>query len=128
MKTTLKLEEMAMFAISVYIYSMLGYSWWLFALLILAPDISMVGYLVNPRVGAISYNIFHHKGVALLTVALGLAFSMNELLLMGVILFAHASMDRIMGYGLKYPDSFHHSHLGWIGPKHKEFSSFSENR
>lgn len=125
MKNSLRLEEIAMFAISLYAYAILGYSWWLFVLLILAPDISMLGYLVNPKAGAVAYNIFHHKGVALLIVALGLTFSVNVLLLAGVILFAHASMDRIMGYGLKYYDSFHHTHLGWIGPKHKDTA---ENR
>ena len=33
----------------------------------------------------------------------------------GLILFGHSSMDRILGYGLKYPDSFEHTHLGMIG-------------
>ena len=33
----------------------------------------------------------------------------------GIILFTHSNMDRILGYGLKYPDDFKHTHLGWIG-------------
>ena len=115
MKITLQLEELAMFAASIFVFSEMNFAWWFYPAFILAPDLSMLGYLINTKAGAISYNFFHHKGIALLTVASGIYFSNNELMLAGIILFGHSSMDRILGYGLKYPDSFQHTHLGWIG-------------
>jgi hypothetical protein len=114
MKTVLKLEEAAMTAVALYFLTLhsLGLSAWLWALLFFAPDISMVGYLVHKRVGAFTYNLFHHKGVALLLAAMGF-FMHNEVMLsIGVLLFAHASFDRIWGYGLKYASGFKDTHLG----------------
>lgn len=83
-------------------------------MLILAPDIGMLGYIAGPRTGAFTYNLFHHKAVAVIILCLGWYFSNDWTLLSGIILFGHSSMDRIFGYGLKYPDSFHHTHLGWL--------------
>ncbi len=104
-----------MLGISIFVFLGMAYHWWLYPAFILAPDLSMLGYLINTRVGAISYNLFHHKGIALLLFATGMYFLNEELIFSGIILFGHSSMDRILGYGLKYPDSFHHTHLGWIG-------------
>ena len=117
MKNILKLEELGMFCLSIILYNMLGYSWWLYVLLILTPDISMLGYLVNPKAGSITYNIFHHKGIAVLIYLIGM-FSFNyPLVVAGIILFGHSSMDRFLGFGLKYGDAFKHTHLGAIGEK-----------
>jgi hypothetical protein len=112
MKAILKLEELAMFAVSIYLFSLLPYAWWVFPALLLTPDIGMLGYGWNAKVGAWVYNIFHHKGLAILIGALGLVGNIQVLILPGVILFAHACFDRILGYGLKYNDSFTHTHLG----------------
>ncbi len=115
MKITLKLEELAMFAISFYFVAQLPYAWWWFAALFLTPDLSMLSYLVSPKIGAMSYNIFHHKGIAIALVAIGIGLASSAVLFAGILLFAHASFDRMLGYGLKYPDSFTHTHLGNIG-------------
>lgn len=115
MKNILRLEEAAQFAACCYLFNLTGFSWWWFAALILAPDLSMLGYLINTRVGAITYNIAHHKALALAVFAIGIFMFLPWLKLAGIILFAHSSMDRMLGYGLKYPDSFHNTHLGWIG-------------
>lgn len=112
MKNILKLEEAAMFVASIYGFNLLGYAWWVYAALILTPDIGMLGYLVNKKVGAITYNIFHHKALAIVVAALGLLLCNNPLLLAGIILFGHAAMDRMMGYGLKFYTGFKHTHLG----------------
>ena len=77
----------------------------------------MLGYLVNPKVGAISYNIFHHKAIAIAIGLAGFYFDNPLLILIGVILFSHASFDRIFGYGLKFQDDFKNTHLGKIGNK-----------
>lgn len=112
MQNSIKLEELAMFLISILLFNQLDYVWWVYLAFILTPDIGMVGYVVNTRLGAISYNLFHHKGVAILVGCLGWYLAVPELQLAGIILFGHASMDRIFGYGLKYPDNFKHTHLG----------------
>lgn len=115
MKNLLRLEELSMFLLGLLLFAALDYAWWIFPLLILAPDISMAGYLGGNRIGAFTYNLFHHKGVAVGVYLLGSWFQLPEAMLAGVILFSHASMDRIFGYGLKYTDAFKHTHLGWIG-------------
>ncbi len=115
MKNILKLEELGMFAFSILLFTMLGYSWWLFLLLILAPDISMFGYLINPKVGSITYNLFHHKGVAVLLYLWGVYTYSSVLLIAGIILFGHSSLDRVLGFGLKFGDAFKHTHLGVLG-------------
>lgn len=115
MKNLLRVEELGMFLLGLLLFATLEYAWWIFPLLILAPDISMAGYLAGSKAGAFTYNLFHHKGVAVGVYMLGSWLQLPEVMLAGVILFSHASMDRIFGYGLKYTDAFKHTHLGWIG-------------
>jgi len=115
MKNALRLEEACMFGLSLYLNSFLPFAGWVFWALLLTPDVSMVGYLVNTRVGAILYNLIHHKGIAITLYLAGFFLVIHELTLAGVVLFAHSSMDRVFGYGLKYNDDFKHTHLGWIG-------------
>lgn len=115
MKIILKLEEVLMFVLGIYLFRLLDYQWWWFLVLILAPDIGMAGYAFGNKVGALMYNIFHHKGLAIIIYLLGIYLSLPLVQLVGVILFAHASMDRIFGYGLKYDKGFKYTHLGEIG-------------
>jgi hypothetical protein len=115
MKTLLKSEEAIQFAFAVYLNSFLPYAWWWYWIFFLLPDIGFIGYAVNTRVGAFTYNFLHHKGVALALYVLGLSFSLHELQFAGLLLFGHSAFDRMVGYGLKYSDSFHHTHLGMVG-------------
>jgi hypothetical protein len=117
MKTQLKLEYAAFLLLGIYAFAQTECSWWWFAGLFLAPDISMLGYTVNNKIGAVSYNVFHHFGVAILVYFAGTALSLPYLQMIGAILFSHSAFDRILGYGLKYPDSFQNTHLGKIGKK-----------
>lgn len=117
MKNLIKIEEILMLALSVYLFSMLNFDWWWYLVFILAPDLSMLAYLLNNKLGAISYNLFHHKGVAILIYLIGIYINNEAVQFTGILLFGHASMDRIFGYGLKYYDSFNHTHLGMIGKK-----------
>lgn len=112
MKTTLKLEELALFLFGVYLFSLLPYAWWWFLVLILAPDIGMLGYLFGNKTGAFCYNVCHHRGIAILVYLLGIYLGSTHVQLVGVILFSHAAMDRIFGYGLKYDKGFKFTHLG----------------
>lgn len=115
MKNLLKLEEFALFLLGVYLFSRLDYAWWVFLVLLLTPDLGAIGYLGGPRIGATTYNITHNKGIAVGFYLIGTLAEIEVLQLVGIIMFAHSSIDRVFGYGLKYPDSSDHTHLGWVG-------------
>ena len=115
MKSLLRLEELLMFALALFLFSGLDFSWGLFTLLFFAPDLSMIGYLKNPRLGAWTYNLVHHKGLGITLYAVGVLLSTPWLIFTGILLFAHSSFDRILGYGLKHEDAFNNTHLGRIG-------------
>ena len=115
MKNLLKLEELSLLGLSLFLFSGLDYGWGWYALLFLTPDLSMVGYLANPRLGSWTYNLIHHKGLAVALYLLGYLFSTPWLMFAGTLLLGHSSFDRVFGYGLKYPDAFQNTHLGVIG-------------
>ncbi len=117
MKKTLQTEEILLTALSVYlmVHFTPGISFWVWVPLFLLPDLSMLGYLAGPRIGALSYNLFHHRGLAILIAAAGYWMNIPLLLTTGLLLLAHSSFDRMLGYGLKYEDDFKHTHLGMIG-------------
>jgi hypothetical protein len=112
MKILLQLEEFFLVLLSMWLFSALDYAWWWFALLFLAPDLAMIGYVAGPRVGAMAYNLAHHKGVAMGLYLIGALLGSQLWQLLGLIMLAHSSLDRIFGYGLKHFDSFSHTHLG----------------
>lgn len=118
MKSLLKLEELVMLLLSIFLLWNSDAAWYWYVLMVLGPDISMAGYLLNNRAGAVLYNIFHHKGIAIVVFMMGIYWNHELLLRAGVVLFGHASLDRIAGYGLKYNKGFAFTHLGVIG-KHK---------
>jgi hypothetical protein len=96
----------------------LDFTWWWFFALLLTPDIGMLGYLAGNKIGAFTYNLFHHRGLAILLYLVGMSYLNLPLLeLTGIILFSHVAMDRVFGYGLKYEKGFKFTHLGEIGNK-----------
>ena len=104
-----------MLAASLVAYGLLGFSWLLFAVLILAPDLSMLGYLAGPRVGAVAYNTVHTLiAPAVLAVAAWL-LAAPLLAALVLILLAHIAADRALGYGLKHLTGFKDTHLGQMG-------------
>lgn len=119
MKLLLKMEELFMFVLGIYLFSLLDYKWWWFLFLILAPDIGMAGYFFGNKIGATVYNIFHHKGIAVLIYIAGIYLSLPLLQLVGIVLFSHSAMDRVLGYGLKYNKGFKFTHLGEVGKQKK---------
>lgn len=112
MNTLLKLEEAALFALGIYLFSLLDFAWWWFPALILVPDIGMLGYLLGNKAGAWSYNLFHHTAIAIVVYLAGIYLDNQIIMLAGVMLFAHSRMDRLAGYGLKYEEGFKFTHLG----------------
>jgi hypothetical protein len=115
MKNLLKLEELAEMLAAAAVFSYLPYAWWWLPALFLVPDLSMLGYMVNPRIGALCYNLAHHKALALTLGLAGWCMAQPLLLLVGTILLFHSAFDRLMGYGLKYDTGFHDTHLGHVG-------------
>ncbi|MBI5839058.1 MAG: DUF4260 domain-containing protein [Chloroflexi bacterium] len=115
MKNLLKLEELFMFGLTIFLFSKLDFSWWWYPVLLFTPDLSMLGYLGGTRLGAFTYNFIHHKALGISIFVAGVIFANQALQLAGLILFGHSSMDRVLGYGLKHSDSFQHTHLGMIG-------------
>ena len=89
--------------------------WWVYPALLFLPDLSMLGYLINLKVGAFTYNLFHHKAIAIAIGSAGLFVHNNDLMLIGILLYGHSSMDRMLGYGLKHNNGFKFTHLGEIG-------------
>ena len=120
MKNLIRLEEIAMLCISIYVLYLLKADWWFYLLMLLGPDISMLGYLAGPKVGAFTYNLFHHKLISIAVFIAGVITSTWILQVIGIILFGHSSMDRIFGYGLKYNSAFSDTHLGKIGPEKQD--------
>ncbi|MEQ1675983.1 MAG: DUF4260 domain-containing protein [Chitinophagaceae bacterium] len=117
MKNIIKLEEAAMFGLAIYVLSSLQAEWWWYLILVIGPDISMLGYLAGNTAGAVCYNLFHHKGVAVAVFIAGLLWPHMLVQVIGIVLFGHSSMDRMFGYGLKTMEGFKHTHLGIIGKK-----------
>ena len=111
----LRLEGLTLFAGMVLLYWIWGGSWWVFVILFLAPDLSFIAYLSDPRTGAIIYNAAHSymAPVALLTT--GFALGEPLVLSIAMIWLAHIGIDRALGYGLKYQAGFGFTHLGRIG-------------
>lgn len=109
-----RLEGLAALGLSVAAYSWLDQSWLIFALLFFVPDITMVGYLRSPRLGAWIYNLGHtYVGPAILALS-GILLG-PTMLGLAAIWVGHIGLDRMLGYGLKLESGFQHTHLGSIG-------------
>lgn len=99
--TLLRLEGAAVLLAALLFYRHLGAGWWLFALLLLFPDLGALGYLAGGRLGAACYNAMHTLSVPALLLLLGLLAGAPLALAIATIWFAHIGMDRLVGYGLK---------------------------
>lgn len=110
MKPTLilRLEGAALFLLTFYLYQ--G-PWWLFGILFMAPDIGLLGFYISPWVGSHAYNLFHTEVLPALLVGLGLLLKMPILWQIAIIWFSHINFDRMLGFGLKNPESFKETHL-----------------
>ena len=111
----LRLEGAAAFIAALALYGWLGGPWLFVLPLLLLPDLSAVGYLRGPRLGAFTYNIVHNWAIGLAVLGVAVATGSVALGIAGAILVAHVGMDRAVGYGLKLSTSFHDTHLGRMG-------------
>jgi hypothetical protein len=111
-KALLRIEGATLFAASIAVFALQGQQWWLYPALLLVPDIFMLGYLRDTRLGAIFYNLGHSYPAAALVTVLGFSLGSPLTVAIGAIWFGHIGWDRMFGYGLKYGTSFKHTHLG----------------
>ena len=111
----LRLEGLGVLIAASVAYSKFGLGWGTFAMFFLAPDLSFLGYLAGPKIGAVSYNLAHSYVGAVACLVASLVFPAPALLLVGIIWLAHIGFDRALGYGLKYSKGFGFTHLGRIG-------------
>lgn len=111
----LRLEGLCVLIAASVAYSKFGLGWGTFALFFLTPDVSFLGYLAGPKVGAVSYNMAHSYIGAVACLVAGFTLSAPTLLCTGIIWCAHIGFDRALGYGLKYSEGFGFTHLGRIG-------------
>lgn len=114
----LRLEGLAAAIFSAVLYARTGASWWLFAALWLAPDLSMLGYLAGPCRGARIYNAFHSYVTPAALALCALLFHAHTDLAVALIWANHIGVDRLLGFGLKYADGFGYTHLDRPGKHH----------
>jgi len=111
----LRLEGAVVLGVALAAYAQFGAGWGVFALWLLAPDLSLLGYLAGPRTGAAFYNAAHSYVGPVLLLALGVLAAMPWAVAGSLIWLAHIGMDHALGYGLKYASGFAVTHLGRIG-------------
>jgi hypothetical protein len=114
-RTLLRLEGLALFLGMTLLYGVWDGSWWVYAILFLAPDLSFAGYLAGPKAGAVIYNAAHSYMAPMTLMITGFALSAPLVLSIAMIWLAHIGFDRTLGYGLKYFAGFGFTHLGRIG-------------
>ena len=117
-----RLEGLALLVASVTIFAVSAPNWVLFVVLLLTPDLAMIGYLRGPRIGAISYNLAHLKILPFVLGVIGLLTSNALEIQLALIWFAHIGMDRAAGYGLKLETGFSDTTLGKIERGNKKFT------
>lgn len=112
MRNLLKLENMFLLLLGLYVYfEVFHFSLIVLLITVLLPDISMLGYIINTKIGATIYNIVHNLMTVVIILFLGIGLNLNIMIYVALILFIHIFMDRICGFGLKYNDNFQHTHL-----------------
>jgi Domain of unknown function (DUF4260) len=107
----LRLEAATVMVVSLLTCYWIHASWLQFALLFLLPDLSMLGYTANARVGAIAYNAVHSYVAPLILAAWSFGTNHHAILSVSLVWFAHIGLDRMLGFGLKYPTQFNDTHL-----------------
>jgi hypothetical protein len=110
----LRLEGTAVLTTAILFYFQQGFSGWVFALLLLWPDVAIVAYAVNKKAGSIIYNILHTYALPICLAAIALTIGWTAGLQFALIWLAHIGMDRLFGYGLKYSDDFKNTHIGRV--------------
>jgi Domain of unknown function (DUF4260) len=123
----LRLEGLVVAAATAALYARYGESWWLFAALWLAPDLSMLGYLGRPCRAARIYNAFHTYLMPGLLVLLAVLLHSPGAFDVALIWANHIGVDRLLGFGLKYGNGFGWTHLGLMGAAKQDAATAGQN-
>jgi hypothetical protein len=107
----LRIEGAVVWVLALFGYWMTQGNWWMFALLLLAPDFAMIGYLGGTRTGSAVYNVFHTYLLPAVLLVAGISLANLWMTHIALIWFAHIGIDRLLGYGLKYPTAFKDTHF-----------------
>jgi hypothetical protein len=107
----LRLEGVALLVGALVLYFDAGFGWLALVLLFLAPDLSILGYLAGPRIGAIAYDTVHTTVPQIALGVIGVLADSDTAVQLALIWLAHIGIDRALGYGLKYPEGFKPTHL-----------------
>lgn len=107
----LRVEGLAIAVAAIVLFAELDASWWIFVALILAPDLAFVGYAVGPRVGAAAYNLTHNLILPIALGTTGVLVDSHPTTAVALTWLAHIGIDRLLGYGLKYPTAFKDTHM-----------------
>lgn len=111
----LRLESLAVAVAALALYIDGDYAIWALLAFLLAPDLSFAAYVAGPRVGAVGYNLAHTYVFPIALAAGCLLFGEAGLpVQIALIWSAHIGIDRLLGYGLKYPTAFKDTHLGRV--------------
>ncbi len=111
----LRLEGLALFLSATAFYAYFGANGWLFVALLLVPDLSALGYAINPRVGSMTYNFAHTTSIPVILLVIAFISGTGEMVIPFILIWlAHIGMDRTVGYGLKYAAGFKQTHLGRV--------------
>ncbi|MFS0816561.1 DUF4260 domain-containing protein [Lysinibacillus sp. 1P01SD] len=114
LRKIISLEYVIAFMITVFFYWHLNFSWLYFIVFLLLPDITMVGYVLNTKIGALFYNIGHSFALPAVLLIIGFMVASPSLLAAALIWLSHIFLDRALGYGLKYEEAFTKTHLQQI--------------
>jgi hypothetical protein len=113
----LRAEGAAVAVVAALVAWQLGPAWWLVALVLVAPDLSLAAYAMGPKVGAAVYNAAHLYVWPLAVGAVGYLAARPGLEQVASLWALHVGLDRALGFGLKLPTGFHDTHLGRIGKR-----------
>jgi hypothetical protein len=107
----LRVEGLAVGAAAIALYFDGDHPWWLLVVLILTPDLAMLGYVAGPRVGAAAYDLAHTYAAPIALGAIGVLGDVETCVAVALIWATHIGIDRLLGYGLRYPTGFKDTHL-----------------
>lgn len=110
-------EALFVLVASVGCFGALHGRWWVFAVFFLAPDVSLLGYAVpnRKRPAAAVYNAVHSWVLPIALGILGWWMGSRAAEAAALIWIAHIAFDRLLGYGLKFPEGFKPTHLQRAG-------------
>ncbi|MFI5034902.1 MAG: DUF4260 domain-containing protein [Acidimicrobiales bacterium] len=116
----MRVDGLVLLVATVVLFAAQHQPWWLYPALVLAPDLSMVGYRRGTAVGALWYNVGHSYLAPAIVVLAGWRSASSLTVALGLIWLGHVGADRALGYGLKYDSGFADTHLGRLGSPRRE--------